>query len=478
MKKIMKLQKPFSIQFKWTLVSALTILVSYTMISALVYIAMYSWLINDEENSAIQVTEDLQAFFYEEGASITIHDIQNNSSLMKSIIDRNQTIRIYNFDNFEIIRIKQTMGTKSEKPSIEDIRAGAVLKEKIDGVKCYIVYKPVQIGNFRGYIELVHPLTKFHSMMNYMATLLLLLGAFAVVLAALFSSSIAKLLLKPIEELRNSMAQVRSEGLDAEPLVNYMAEDEIGDLVTMYNSMLDELKKSFAQQEQFIQDASHELRSPIQAIEGHLSLINRWGKEDPEILDESLQTSISEVNRMKKIIEELLMLAKNEEIDHDAYCDVNRVINEVIEEMEIQYPTAVFRYERPVNLINAKCKSLSLNQIVRNIVENAVRYSEEKPEVEIKLQYENKNYCLLSIKDFGIGISGENIPKIFDRFYRVDKSREKVKGGTGLGLSITKMLADKYNIEIIVESELGKGTLFMLKIPVLHDEKFAHNEIF
>lgn len=242
--------------------------------------------------------------------------------------------------------------------------------------------------------------------------------------------------------------------------------------------MLDELKKSFAQQEQFIQDASHELRSPIQAIEGHLSLINRWGKEDPEILDESLQTSISEVNRMKKIIEELLMLAKNEEIDHDAYCDVNRVINEVIEEMEIQYPTAVFRYERPVNLINAKCKSLSLNQIVRNIVENAVRYSEEKPEVEIKLQYENKNYCLLSIKDFGIGISGENIPKIFDRFYRVDKSREKVKGGTGLGLSITKMLADKYNIEIIVESELGKGTLFMLKIPVLHDEKFAHNEIF
>ena len=453
-----------SIKQKWTFVSAFTIIVSYALISSIVYIAIHNWLINDEERSAIRTAEDVQAFFRTEGAFITIKDIQNNTSLINAIVDQAQTVRIYNFDHIEIIRINNTMPSPTKKPNVEYILSSTIIQTKIGDSNSYIVYKPIQIGSFTGYMELIHPLDKFHSMMTYIFTLLLLLGIGAVVIASILSRSIATLLLKPIQQLRDSMSNVRDSGLSVQSNVHYEAQDEIGDLFRIYHSMLNELKESFDRQQQFVQDASHELRTPIQAIEGHLSLIDRWGKNDPTILNESIQTSLTEVRRMKKLMEELLLLARNEERSSTAAVNVENVIQQVIQELNFIYPSTTFHVSVDSEIKYAKISEQALSQIIRNIFENGIHYNEQNPIIQTFITSVNSTIHI-TIKDNGIGIAEEHLPFIFNRFYRADESRHNDHGGTGLGLSITKMLADKYDINILVRSKLNEGTSFTLEIP-------------
>lgn len=463
MNKIKQKISQLSIKQKWTFVSALTIIVSYALISGMVYIAMNNWLINDEERNATTIAQDVQSFFLEEGAFITIQDIQNNTSLMNMIVDRNQTVRIYNQDQIEIIRINDTVESPKEKPSLQNIIKGQVLRKKINGQDVFIVYSPIKIGAFTGYMELIHPLDTFHSLMKYMLTLLSILGIGAVILASTLSSYIASLLLKPINHLRNSMAQVRDSGIEQKVMLTYDTNDEIGDLIQMYNEMLAELQMSFNRQQQFVQDASHELRTPIQAIEGHLSLLNRWGKSDPTILNESIKTSLAEVARMKQLMEELLLLAKNDPVNKEAKADVHAVIQQVVEEQKFVYPQVTFDVSFIGEVKNAFVTTEALTQIIRNIVENGIRYNEQKPNIQIKTTY-FEDIIELDITDNGIGIEKQHIPFVFDRFYRVDASRHTERGGTGLGLSITKMLADKYNIDISIQSDIKIGTSFKLKI--------------
>lgn len=453
-----------SIKQKWTFVSAFTIIISYALISVIVYIAIHNWLINDEEKSAIRTAEDVQSFFRTEGAFITIKDIQNNTSLINAIVDQAQTVRIYNFDHIEIIRINNTMQSPENTPPIQNIMSNTIAREKIGDSDTYIIYKPIRIGTFTGYMELIHPLDKFHSMMTYILTLLLILGIGAVIIASTLSRYIATLLLRPIQQLRDSMSTIRDSGLSAQSNVHYEAQDEIGDLFRIYQSMLNELRESFQRQQQFVQDASHELRTPIQAIEGHLSLIDRWGKDDPTILNESIQTSLTEVRRMKKMMEELLLLARNEDITSNISVNVEKVIRQVIEDMHFIYPSTTFHMSNQSEINNVMISEQALNQIIRNIFENGIHYNEQQPVIETFITSVNST-VYITVKDNGIGIAEEHLPFIFNRFYRADESRHNEHGGTGLGLSITKMLADKYNIEIEVQSELNKGTTFILKIP-------------
>ncbi len=430
MKSLKKFTNKLSIKQKWTFVSAFTIIISYALISCIVYIAIHNWLINDEESSAIRTAEDVQAFFRTEGAFITIKDIQSNTSLINAIVDQAQTVRIYNFDHIEIIRINNTMPSPTKKPNVEYILSSTIIQDKIGDSNSYIVYKPIQIGSFTGYMELIHPLDKFHSMMTYIFTLLLLLGIGAVVIASILSRSIATLLLKPILQLRDSMSKVRDSGLSVQSNVHYEAQDEIGDLFRIYHSMLNELKESFDRQQQFVQDASHELRTPIQAIEGHLSLIDRWGKDDPSILNESIQTSLTEVHRMKKLMEELLLLARNEGHLANSTVDVENVIQQVIEDLNFIYPTAIFEVSADCAIKYAKISEQALSQIVRNIFENGIHYNEQQPIIQIYITSVD-SIIQITIKDNGIGIAEEHLHYIINRFYRADPSRQNEHGRTG-----------------------------------------------
>ncbi|BDH61582.1 two-component sensor histidine kinase [Lysinibacillus sp. PLM2] len=464
MKKLKNYFLNLSLKKKWTLSASLIIFISFACICVVIYFALYTWLYNNEQNNALRTVDDLSSFFNSQDGSITIHEFQENAGLMKSIINQNQTVRIFNLDGYEVLRINNESPAAQINVSYDELVKTYVTKVKVEGNDVIAISRVVHIGQFHGYMQLIHPLKSFQSMMQYVLTAMLIAGFGAILLAGLVSSYLSKLLLKPLGDLRDSMQSVKEKGFEERIKFTYQIDDEIGDLLKIYQSMIDELQVSFAKQQQFVSDASHELRTPIQAIEGHLSLIKRWGKSDPEIMEESLNTSIKEVQRMKKMIEELLDLARREEKDIEAIANIEKVLQSVQEELLIIYRDSEIQLNfigdpKPVAITEN-----ALAQIIRNIIENGIRYNDKKPIIQVQVNFLTEN-TFLTIKDNGIGISQNNIQKIFDRFFRVDDSREAVGGGTGLGLSITKMLADKYDIEMDVSSEIGEGTTFILRFP-------------
>lgn len=450
-----------SLKKKWIMSTAIVIFISYAAICTVIYLALYSWLLQNEENNAIRTADDLTSFFNSQNESISISEFQGNTGLFKAIVNQNQTVYIFNQDGYEVLRINNKSSAADIVLSYDQLRKTVISKEMIDNEDVFVVNKFVNIGRFHGVMQLIHPLTTFQSMMQYVLTTMLIAGLGAILLAVSIGYYLANLLIRPIQDLRDSMMSVRDKGFDKEINFAYNADDEIGDLLKIYRTMIAELQSTFAKQQQFVSDASHELRTPIQAIEGHLSLIKRWGKNDPDVLEESISTSLEEVTRMKKMIEELLDLARKEERDEHAVTNVEKVLYSVKEELEVIYTDASIHISTTGEPLLPNITENALGQIARNIIENGIRYNDRKPIIDIDVQYLSKKVVIM-IKDNGIGISKEHLPHIFDRFYRVDASRENTGGGTGLGLSITKMLAEKYDVEIDVQSSVGKGTTFTL----------------
>lgn len=448
-----------TLQRKWMLTSSAVIFFSYAIICIVVYISLHTWLLNDEESKVTRTSYDLVSFLESQGPNLTIQQIQQNTGLLNSIVDRDQTVRLFNMDNIEIFSINDTT------PAAPLTTLREINELTIDKKDVFVINEPIRLGFFQGYIQVIHPLSGFQSLMHYLLTAMLIAGLGALVLSASIGYYLANYLMKPLQELRSSMKMVMDKGFNEPIKLTYTSHDEIGDLLKMYNAMMNELQISFTQQQQFVADASHELRTPIQAIEGHLSLLKRWGKNDPEILEESINTSLTEIARMRKMIEELLELARREEKDSRSEANAVEVIESVIEEMEHLHPEARIMLSKNEEIGLLFITENALSQIVRNLVENAIRYCEKIPEIQISLSTAG-NEVLLKIEDNGIGIAQENIPFIFDRFYRIDEARNRQKGGTGLGLSITKMLLEKYNGSVEVKSEINIGTVFFIKFPL------------
>ncbi|WP_431810940.1 sensor histidine kinase [Lysinibacillus sp. FW12] len=448
-----------SLQTKWMLTSSIVIFISYTIICVVVYLFLHTWLLNDEESKVVRTSKDIISFLESQGPNITIQQIQQNTGLLKSITDRDETVRLFNVDGIEILRINHT----SEAVPLTAMQE--VIETTIDKQDVLVINEPLQLGFFQGYIQVIHPLTSFQSLMHYLLTAMLIAGIGALVLSGSIGYYLANYLMKPLRELRASMKKVMDQGFNEPIQLTYTSHDEIGDLLKMYNAMMNELQISFTKQQQFVADASHELRTPIQAIEGHLSLLKRWGKNDPAILEESIDTSLSEIARMRKMIEELLELARREEKDHASEANALVVLQAVIDELKLVHPQARILLSKHGEIGPLFITENALSQIVRNIIENAIRYCEKIPEIQISISVAG-NYACLEIADNGIGIAQDNIPFIFDRFYRVDEARNRQIGGTGLGLSISKMLLEKYNATVEVKSEVNIGTVFFLKIPL------------
>lgn len=444
-----------SLKKKWTIAVGCTIFISYAIIAAVLYVALQTWLLSNEEKNAQRTVDDIALFLTTQGG-VTIQQLQTNTPLMRAILTQEQTVRIFNGDGIEVLRINDVTPAAPIPAQLP-----ASTRQTIDGTNAYVYHTVVRIGPFQGILQLIHPLTTFEAMMSYMMTTLVIIGLGALLLAVTLSYYLANLLVKPLVELRESMVQVRDQGFSQKVDFHYVADDEIGELLAMYEAMLRELEIAFIQQQQFVADASHELRTPIQAIEGHLSMLHRWGKHEPDVLDEGLVTSLEEIRHMKKMIEELLELARRETLDESAKTNVIEERQAVQGELlrlypHVQFSNRVVGQERPLPI-----SSNALRQILRNLYENAVRYNERVPFIETEIYFEERGVTV-TICDNGIGIAHEHLTQIFDRFYRVDEARTQKMSGTGLGLSITKMLVEKYRAQITVESKLGKGTKFTL----------------
>ena len=463
--KLKSILKNQSLKTKWMLTTGLAIFVSYAAICVIIFIALHAWLLANEEKNAIRTVDDMTTFFASQRDAVTIQDLQNQTGLMKAVLNQDQTVRLYQLDGTKILQINNASPAAALDMSFSSPDKTLIQETTLDGTDVYVIHRLVQIGPQPYLLQLVHPLSSFQSMMGYIATTMLIMGIGAVVLAAAISYYASTAMIRPLRQLRNSMQAVKERGFETKVDFAYDAKDEIGDLLRLYESMLQELEVSFRRQQQFVSDASHELRTPIQSIEGHIAMMKRWGKDDPEVLEESLDTTLEEVARMKKVMEELLQLARKEAVAEGASADVEEIVHQVAEDLKFIYKQAEFEVHVIGQKKEATISEEALAQIVRNLFENSIRYNENIPHIDTTIHYDNYN-VFIEISDNGIGIEDEHLPYIFDRFYRVDDARVHVEGSTGLGLSITKMLIKKYGGEIEVYSKMGKGTVFLLRLPI------------
>lgn len=243
-------------------------------------------------------------------------------------------------------------------------------------------------------------------------------------------------------------------------------EDEVGRLAMTFDEMLDRLETSFKKERQFTSDASHELRTPITVIKAQAEEALTGAKSEEEYR-EALEVILKEITQMGKMVSQLLVLTRGDEGRYRLEMeniDLKIVIEDVVEEMQAmaaQYGVNLY-FEADKSVV-VKGDQTLLTMLFMNLIDNAIKYNTEGGWVKVTL-HEAKGFARIIVKDSGIGIPKEDIPHVFDRFYRVDRSRSS--DGTGLGLSIVQWIVKIHNGQIYVKSRPGEGTEFEILLPL------------
>jgi len=282
-------------------------------------------------------------------------------------------------------------------------------------------------------------------------------GAFAV------GRLLSKRMLRPVTDMINLASEISIEDLGRR-IDAGGPEDEIGLLARAFNEMIGRLEDSFEKQSRFISDASHELRTPISVIQGYANLLARWGKDDPEILSESIESIKTETERMGTLVKKLLFLANYDHNPRRAAIDVvsvNACLHEILREVHVmELGHKVELIENAEVFIEGDYNLLK--QAFWIFIENSMKYAKNNT-AEITVVISDESGARVSIKDEGIGIMDADIPHIFDRFYRGDKSRSRETPGAGLGLSIADRILKTLRARVSVVSEWGKGTEIIIQ---------------
>ncbi|HAP4733752.1 TPA: HAMP domain-containing histidine kinase [Enterococcus faecalis] len=320
-----------------------------------------------------------------------------------------------------------------------------------------------------GYIQAFYELSSFYEIRNHLLLTLVVLEVISLIVSSVLGFILSSYFLKPLKVLRDTMDTIRKDPQSDVHMPEINTRDELADISEIFNEMLDRMRRYIEQQEQFVEDVYHELRTPVAIMEGHLNLLNRWGKDDPEILDESLKASLQEISRMKSLVQEMLDLSRAEQVDTqyaNERTDAKQVVYQVFNNFQLVYPEFHITLDDDLPTeVELKIYRNHFEQLLIILLDNAIKYSTDRKEVHISIS-RTMNEFEIAVQDFGEGITEEDLEKIFDRFYRVDKARARNKGGNGLGLSIAKQLVENYKGRIDAESVLHQGTIFRIFIPI------------
>ena len=275
-----------------------------------------------------------------------------------------------------------------------------------------------------------------------------------------------KRVLAPIRDI-TSIAATLSENNLSNRINIAGTQNELKDLANVINRMLDRIELSYNSQKQFVSDASHELRTPISVIRGYTDMLRRWGKDDPEVLAEAISAISQETEGMKDLVESLLFLARHDKktmMMEISSFDPAELTEEVHKEEAMVHTEHAFTI-RQADAMQISADRGMVKQVLRILCDNAVKYSPKGSEIILSCRKDPEGKCVLSVEDHGQGISREDLPKIFDRFYRSDKARKSESGGHGLGLSIARIIVVAHDGKINVRSKPGEGTTFSVVLP-------------
>ena len=274
-----------------------------------------------------------------------------------------------------------------------------------------------------------------------------------------------KRVLAPIRDITDMAATLSASNLSNRINIAGM-KNELKDLATVINTMLDRIERSYNSQKQFVSDASHELRTPIAVIQGYIRMLKRWGKDDKTVLDEAITAIDQEASGMKELVESLLFLARHDKktllMEMETFDPVD-VVSELHREAEMVTPENTFLFT-PADHCLIEADRGMMKQVMRILLDNAVKYTPRGGTITMGVRREAHG-CTLLMSDNGAGIPREELPKIFDRFYRSDSARKAESSGHGLGLSIARIIVIAHGGKLQVRSKVGVGTTFSITLP-------------
>jgi two-component system sensor histidine kinase ArlS len=454
------------IKWKLALWSAMLLFLLIVVYNSVQYMVISRWIYQREQSSLQSNMTTIKSYFGENEEEVLAEDLEKSKAFLENVNEHNQLIRVVASDGKSVLTITNGVSTDWVTPKF--VQTSEMNEQQHEENHLLIARTPLITPKFTGTIEIVRNIETLDQLLKIILAAMLIGGVGAILLSALGGIMISRQLLTPVKALADTMHNVQEKGLQ-ERMEVYEAKDELAELATIFNAMMDKLELSFQQQKQFVEDASHELRTPIAIVEGHLSLLERWGKNDPAVLQESLSASLQETRRLKILVQELLTLSQAEspgEYTDTAGVSPMTVIEQVVQNMailhaDVQFSVAVTLLEGMRVVITAN----HLEQILLILLDNAVKYSTTMKKIVIR-GYVTEPYVCIAVQNFGVGIPKQELPYIFDRFYRVDKARNRKTGGSGLGLSIARHLIQNYGGSITVQSEVGVETIFTIKLPI------------
>ena len=327
---------------------------------------------------------------------------------------------------------------------------------------------PVKVGErLIGVLQVATPLTVADATRQELFSIMLGSALVAVLLAALISWILLSRALSPLEAIADTVDQInRADDLSRRIPYRQQSEDEISDLVESFNQTLERLETLFTSQQRFLADVSHELRTPLTVIKGNVDLMRRMKKID----DESLTSIDQEAGRLTRLVGGLLLLAQAESGKLTLNLrpvELDVLLVEVFQELRVLAGSKVHVHLKEIDQLQVKGDRDRLKQVLLNLAANAIQYTPQDGDVYISLAKVG-DQARIVVRDTGPGIPSEDLPHIFERFYRAEKSRTRSRAsGFGLGLSIVHWIVEHHNGRIDVESKEGKGTTFMIWLPLV-----------
>ena len=400
----------------------------------------------------------------EEGNKTYIFDKQGG---IDDLVFDNQDVSIFNKNKQLVLTTNKVLST------IKIGKVGETIKHRSSAFNGFYQSEKVYFKDSReviGYVTVYQDLTTYYMARHVLVVILLVSELIEACLIFKMLLVVSHRSLKPLREFQAFIDKLSENPSDLALRSDIKSGDDIERLSTTFDNMLEQIEGYVRRQTRFVSDVSHELRTPIAVIKGHLGLLQRWGKDDPEILCESLDAAYHEADRISILVNDMLDMVRVQgsfDLHKGEITDLKQSIDLVLGNFRILYPDFRFSLTSTIDdCIYAEIYKHHFEQAILILIDNGVKYSSGSRNIHVTLDVLGEN-AIVKVRDEGEGISQDDLNHIFERFYRTDKSRNRVstQGGLGIGLAILKQIVDAYNLKVSVSSVVDEGTEFTLVIP-------------
>ncbi|TFI52735.1 HAMP domain-containing histidine kinase [Mastigocladus laminosus UU774] len=322
-------------------------------------------------------------------------------------------------------------------------------------------------GKVLGKLFVVQDITREQTMFLEIVHSLSLASFLIVVVISVVIAFYVRYSLQPLRDLSQMTEVISVVDLSQAQLSVNHAPREVRELAQAFNMILSRLSQSWEQERQFVSNVSHELRTPLTIVYGYLQSVLRRQDNLTEVQQEALETAASEAKRIIHLLEDLLDLARADSGHLHLHLEsfvLNDLLIELVE-MSESYSGREIKYVVNAESLQVKADYNRLKQVLLNLIDNAVKYSEPNTPIFLNANQQEQE-VIIQVCDQGYGIPLQHQSRIFERFYRIDESRNQATGGTGLGLSIVKTLVEGMGGKVSVRSRLGEGSIFTVILPV------------